>query len=122
MRILYWITTVLLCFSLTASGFMHLSLNPMMVEGMAEMGYPTYFMQIIGTWKVLAVVALLAPGFPRLKEWAYAGVFFLLTGAFVSHAVAQGPAAGIPNIVLILMLIASYALRPEGRRLAPGDT
>ena len=61
---------------------------PATIEGMEALGYPAYFVTIIGVWKVLGSVALLAPGFPRLKEWAYAGIFFNMTGACASHIAA----------------------------------
>ena len=57
------------------------------VEGIVHLGYPLYFITIIGFWKVLGAITLLAPGFPRLKEWAYAGIFFDLTGAAASCAI-----------------------------------
>jgi uncharacterized membrane protein YphA (DoxX/SURF4 family) len=96
-----------------------LSGAPQVLEGMAHLGYPAYFATILGVWKVLGAVAVLAPRFPRLKEWAYAGIFFDLTGAAASHA-ASGDAAGkvITPLVLVAIAAASWALRPEGRKLA----
>lgn len=81
-----------------------------------HLGYPLYFMTIIGLWKVLGSVALLAPGFPRVKEWAYAGIFFNMTGAAVSH-VAVGDAAWHVAVTLAFaaLAIASWALRPASR-------
>ncbi|AUX44927.1 hypothetical protein SOCE26_063970 [Sorangium cellulosum] len=115
----YWIATGLLGFAFAAGGLADLSGSPQVLEGMAHLGYPAYFATLLGAWKVLGAIALFAPRFPRLKEWAYAGIFFDLTGAAVSHA-AVGDAAGkvITPLVLVAVAAASWALRPESRRLA----
>jgi hypothetical protein len=115
----YWITTGLIALAFLAGGAGDLSRGPEMVEGMAHLGYAPYFLLILGVWKVLAVPALLAPKLPRLKEWAYAGIVFDLTGASLSHA-ASGDAAGkvITPLVILAIAVASWALRPESRRLA----
>src|SRR5580700_656985 len=83
----YWVTTAILLFAMLSGGIAELMHRPETIEGMKQLGYPVYFVMILGFWKVLGSVALLAPGFPRLKEWAYAGIFFNMTGAAVSHAV-----------------------------------
>ena len=89
-----------------------------MIEGMAHLGYPAYFAAILGFWKVLGSIALVVPRFPRLKEWAYAGIFFDLTGAAVSHAVCHDEAwhVLVTSGFAVLTLV-SWALRPQGRRL-----
>jgi uncharacterized membrane protein YphA (DoxX/SURF4 family) len=82
--IVYWVTTALVVFELTIGGAWDILRVPQ-VRGLIErLGYPPYFLVILGTWKLLGAVALVIPRFPRLKEWAYAGVFFDLTGAVVS--------------------------------------
>jgi uncharacterized membrane protein YphA (DoxX/SURF4 family) len=88
------------------------------VEGMIFLGYPLYFMMILGVWKVLGTIALLVPRFPRLKEWAYAGIFFTMTGAALSHAVS-GDATWhvIYTGSLAVLTVASWALRPQSRKL-----
>jgi len=88
---------------------------------MEHLGYPAYFMTILGVWYLLAGVALLAPRFPRLKEWAYAGLVFTYTGAVASHLAAGGGAETlIGPIGFTGLAFASWALRPPGRRdLAP---
>src|SRR4051794_27013175 len=82
----YWTATVILAFVLLSGGAAELARQRDTVAGMVLLGYPVYFVTILGAWKVLGGVALLAPRFPRLKEWAYAGIFFNMTGATASHA------------------------------------
>jgi uncharacterized membrane protein YphA (DoxX/SURF4 family) len=83
--IAYWITTALVVFELALGGLWDILRVPQ-VRGLIErLGYPLYFLVILGIWKLLGAVALVIPGFPRLKEWAYAGVFFDLTGAVSSQ-------------------------------------
>lgn len=113
----FWIPTALICLATLGGGFMDLSHNPELVTIMSHLGYPAYFMTLLGVWKILGVIAILAPGTPRLKEWAYAGLFFDLSGAVVSH-LAAGDAFPVPPVVLLLLTVASYALRPDSRRLA----
>ena len=115
----YWIPTALFSFALTGSGFMTLTRQPPMVAAYQHLGYPLYFMTILGLAKLLGVATVLAPGLPRLKEWAYAGIFFDLTGAAVSHAAVGDPAGNIIAPLAILALTAaSWALRPDSRKLA----
>ncbi|MDC3955244.1 DoxX family protein [Polyangium jinanense] len=115
----YWAATGLLAFAFAAGGVGDLSGAPQVLEGMTHLGYPAYFATILGVWKVLGAVALLAPRFPRLKEWAYAGIFFDLTGAAASHAASGDPAGKvITPLVLVAIAAASWALRPESRKLA----
>jgi hypothetical protein len=88
------------------------------VQGIAELGYPAYFVTILGTWKVLGGLAILAPRLLRLKEWAYAGIAFDLTGAAFSHAAMGHPAVKvIAPLVLLGIAAASWALRPPSRVL-----
>ena len=99
-------------FALTAIGASDLLHAPPMMAGLKHLGYPAYFATILGIWKLLGSAAILSPRHPRLKEWAYAGVFFTLTGAAVSHAVSGDP---IPNIlvpvVLLGFVMTSWALQ-----------
>lgn len=88
------------------------------MEGMTHLGYPAYFVSILSVWKTLGGVAVLAPRLPRLKEWAYAGMFFDLSGAAASHASVGDPAGKIATPLVILGIVAaSWALRPESRKL-----
>lgn len=115
----YWVTTGLTAFAFLMGGITDLRRPPEMVEGMTHLGYPLYFMLILGAWKVLGALAIAIPRFPRLKEWAYAGIVFDLTGASLSHAASGDPAGRIMTPLFILAFAAaSWALRPESRRLA----
>ncbi|MFO0684940.1 MAG: DoxX family protein [Sandaracinus sp.] len=112
----YWITTLVFALAIGASGIGDLVRAPAIVEGLGQLGYPAYLMLLLGVWKLLGVAAILAPGAPRLKEWAYAGFFFELTGAAFSH-VAAGVGSPVAPLALAALAAASWALRPEGRTL-----
>ena len=114
----YWATTALIAFAVLSGGAAELARRPDNVEGLVHLGYPVYFATIIGFWKVLGGMTVLVPGFPRLKEWAYAGIFFNMTGAAASHAVS-GDAAWHVVVTgsLAVLAVASWALRPQGRTL-----
>ncbi len=116
--IAYWTTTGLLAAAFLAGGFFDLSHAPPVLEGMKVLGYPAYVATILGVWKVLGAAAILAPGLPRAKEWAYAGILFDLTGAAASHAFVSDPAGKVVTpLVLLALAGASWALRPASRRL-----
>src|SRR5260221_2866959 len=109
----YWVTTGLFAATFLASGAAELAAAPAVTVAMRALGYPLYFLTILGVWKVLGAAALLAPRLPRLKEWAYAGIFFDLTGAAASHAFSGDPPGKIATpLVLLLIAVASWALRP----------
>jgi len=114
----YWMTTGMIALAMLSGGMAELAHRPETIAGMIQLGYPVYFVMILGFWKVLGSVALVIPGFPRLKEWAYAGVFFNMTGAAVSHLVCHDAAwhVGI-TLGLAALTIASWALRPASRTL-----
>src|SRR5271170_2418989 len=118
--IAYWITTVLVVAPIGSGGvaqMMQYRANPHGV--VPVLGYPTYFFAILGFWKVLGAIAILVPGFPRLKEWAYAGIFFDLTGAAASCAAVGGYGAYGFHVIAPLLIagltVASWALRPSSR-------
>ena len=92
----YWTTTALAALAFLSGGAIDIGQPANMVALMAHLGYPAFLLTLLGVWKILGGVAILAPRLPRLKEWAYAGMFFDLTGAAVSHA-ATGDAAGDPG-------------------------
>jgi len=114
----YWITTGLVALGFLAGGAVDLSGAPNVVAVMGHLGYPAYFAGILGTWKVLGAVAVLAPRWPRLKEWAYAGMVFDLSGAALSHAFrGDGASAVVTPLVLLALVVGSWALRPQTRVL-----
>ena len=112
-------TTALVVFELVVGGVWDVLRVPQVRALIERLGYPPYFLLILGTWKLLGAVALVIPKFPRLKEWAYAGVLFDLTGAvaslFASGLISVG-AMAYP-IIMIAVAVASWALRPPSRRL-----
>jgi hypothetical protein len=116
-KIGYWVTTGILVFCMTGGIFELLGVKPT-IEGIMRLGYPSYIIPALGLGKVLAILAILWPGFPRLKEWAYAGIFFNMMGAMVSH-VARHDGAWIivVNVIIAAITLASWALRPQSRRL-----
>jgi uncharacterized membrane protein YphA (DoxX/SURF4 family) len=116
--IAYWVTTVLVAAELAVGGVWDIMRIPYVRTAIEHLGYPSYFLVILGLWKVAGAAALLVPRFPRLKEWAYAGTFFNYTGALASHWVV-GDGVDIGLIVLVGVLVASWSLRPSARRLGP---
>ena len=119
--IAYWGATAFFAFNMLMAGITELRASPGLVQIAVHEGYPVYLFTMLGVWKLLGVIALLVPGFPRLKEWAYAGFFFDLTGAAVWFIALGGyPDPGNVNwlpIILIPILLASWALRPSSRTL-----
>jgi hypothetical protein len=118
--IAYWVTTALVVFELALGGVWDILRVPQ-VRGLIErLGYPQYFLVILGIWKLLGAVTLVIPRFPRLKEWAYAGVIFDLTGAVASQLASGLMDAGTLAypIVMTGVAVASWALRPPSRRLS----
>ena len=116
--IAYWITTAALMFVMLSGGFGELTLQWGTIETHTVLGYPLYLLNIIGIWKMLGALIFAVPGVPRLKEWAYAGMFFDITGAFLSHAmVGDGAIHLIETGSITLLVVASWALRPSSRTL-----
>jgi len=117
----YWIVTLILAFSIALSGIGQLMRYGGNVDLVTNIGFPLYITYLLGTWKLLGVIAILIPGFPRLKEWAYSGIFFLMTGASLSHVFAHDYGDGGFHVILPLFYaalgIASWALRPKSRKL-----
>ena len=113
----YWVTTGILVFCMTGGIFELLSVKAT-IDGIIRLGYPPYIIPVLGLGKVLAILAILWPGVPRLKEWAYAGIFFNMMGAFASHVAHHDPAWSLAVTVTIAAItLASWALRPRSRRL-----
>lgn len=117
-KIIYWVATVWLSLGLAATGIAQLIGTDGQggADMMAKLGYPAYILPLLGFWKVLAVVVLLIPKLPLLKEWAYAGVFFLMSGAIYSHIAAHDAAVEtLPGLLLLVLGVISWFLRPESR-------
>jgi hypothetical protein len=119
----YWVATGLFCALFTVGGASHLVRAEGVAEGMQRLGYPAYVMTLLGVAKLLGVAALLAPGRPLLKEWAYAGFAFDLLGAAASHVFAGDWLAALLRPLPVLALgTASYLLRPAVRRVREART
>ena len=114
----YWVTTILGPSSFVIGGVLSLTGSDQVVAGLNHLGYPVYFASILGVWKLLGAIAITAPRLPRLKEWAYAGFVFDLSAAAISHA-SVGDSAGdvIAPLMFLVLVLASWALRPGSRRL-----
>ncbi|MFD0693858.1 DoxX family protein [Paenibacillus sp. GCM10027628] len=119
--ITYWVITALLAFVVGAGGIGELTHQWGTLETVEIVGYPVYFLTILGVWKVLGTIAILMPGFPRLKEWAYAGIFFGMTGAAASHAFVGDYGAYAYHLFsplsFAILALVSWALRPKRRTL-----
>ena len=116
----YWIFTILAALLFAGPGMALLLRVPHFTADMAGLGYPTYFLTILGIWKLLGAVAIVSPGLPRLKEWAYAGMIFDLTSAAISRTIIGGDSLKIlPPIVVGVIVILSWRLRPADRNLNP---
>ena len=115
--IAYWVTTVFVAGNSAVAGVLDILRLQPFFGVLLHLGYPAYFSSILGVWKVLGALALLAPRSPRLKEWAYAGLFFDFTAATASHAAVGEVAQVVGPLSSIVFLAASWALRPPARRI-----
>ena len=114
----YWIITALLSFCIFIGGLFQTLQLKAVLEGFKPLGYPTYFISLIGIWKMLGVIAILIPKFKLLKEWAYAGIFFTMTGAVISHIASNDVKMQIVSpIVLAIFTLLSWYLRPADRKI-----
>lgn len=117
-RIIYWIFTAWLALGMISTGAIQLFKVDAEVDNITRLGYPVYFLTIIGIWKILGAVVVLIPKFPLLKEWAYAGFFFVMTGAIVSRIASDEPVnAVLPAVLLLALTIISWYFRPVNRKL-----
>jgi uncharacterized membrane protein YphA (DoxX/SURF4 family) len=117
-KIIYWIATVWLALGMVSTGIVQLIRMKEEVDMMARLGYPLYFLTIIAVWKLLGTIAILIPRFPLLKEWAYAGFFFLMSGAVISHlAVGDEPKDLFGPILLLILAAVSWNFRPTTRKM-----
>ena len=124
-QIIYWISTIWLASGMLSTGVLQLfkaevegAVAPPGVYGITHLGYPVYFLTILGVWKILGVVALLIPKFPLLKEWTYAGFFFIMSGAVFSHIEAGDSVNEIfPSLLLLILTLVSWYFRPADRKI-----
>jgi len=120
-RIIYWIATIWLALGMISTGLVQLFKGKEGqggVDMITHLGYPVYLLILLGIWKILGTVAVLIPRFPLLKEWAYAGFFFVMTGAIYSHAAIGDPVTKLlPSLLLLLLTLLSWYLRPAGRKI-----
>jgi DoxX-like protein len=114
----YWIITAILSFCIFFGGLAQALQVKDVLQGFKPLGYPAYFISIIGIWKVLGVIAILIPKFKLLKEWAYAGIFFTMTGAVISHIASHDVSAQIiAPVLLAVFTLLSWYLRPDDRKI-----
>jgi uncharacterized membrane protein YphA (DoxX/SURF4 family) len=120
-KIIYWIATIWLALGMLAGGLQQIFHTKAFIDINVHLGYPLYFLYILGTWKILGVIAILIPRFGLLKEWAYAGFFFAMSGAAFSH-IASGDSIGeiAPSLALLILTVVSWYFRPEDRKISSG--
>lgn len=116
-KIIYWIATGWLALGMLSTGIVQLLKTKEEVDLFTHLGYPLYFLTLLAVWKILGVMAVLIPKFPLLKEWAYAGFFFAMTGAVISHLVCGDAAKDLFGPLLLLLLtVVSWYFRPSNRK------
>ncbi|MGK6340995.1 DoxX family protein [Chryseobacterium sp. DT-3] len=121
-RIIYWIFTIWMALGMVSTAIVQLMKNEDELKNFTHLGYPAYLMTIIGVWKLLGVIAVLIPKRPLLKEWAYAGFFFIMSGALISHIIV-GDTFGrtFPALLLLILVIISWYFRPSDRKITMVD-
>ena len=125
-KIIYWIATIWLSLGMVSTGVVQLlklkGNGPGSLESMTHLGYPVYFVTLLGIAKILGVIALLIPKFPLLKEWAYAGFFFMMSGAIFTHIAAGNSMSEIfPSLLLLILIVVSWYFRPSDRKIVSVD-
>ena len=121
-KIIYWVATVWLALGMISSAIVQLLDVKEEVEMLTHLGYPLYFPKILAVWKILGLIALFVPRFPLVKEWAYAGFFFAMSGATISHIViGDGFGEIFPSLLLLTLTVVSWYFRPESRKIVSVD-
>ncbi|WP_316769399.1 DoxX family protein [Pedobacter frigiditerrae] len=116
-KIIYWVATIWLALGMLSTGIVQLIKMKEEADMIAHLGYPLYFLTILGVWKVLGVIAILIPKFPLLKEWTYAGFFFAMSGAIFSHlAIGDGAKDFFGPTLLLILILVSWYFRPADRK------
>ena len=117
-KIIYWVATCWLALGMLSTGMVQLLKVETEVENITKLGYPVYLLTILGIWKILGTAVVLMPKFPLLKEWAYAGFFFAMSGATFSRILAGDPVNAIfPSLLLLVLTVVSWYFRPADRKL-----
>ena len=117
-KIIYWVATCWLALGMLSTGMVQLLKVETEVENITKLGYPVYILTILGIWKILGTAVVLMPKFPLLKEWAYAGFFFAMSGATFSRILAGDPGTEIfPSLLLLVLTVVSWYFRPADRKL-----
>lgn len=117
-KIIYWVSTLWLSLGMVSTGIVQIIKMKEEVSKMAQLGYPIYFLTLLGVWKMLGVIAILIPKYPLLKEWAYAGFFFAMSGAIFSHfAIGDSAVEFFGPALLLVLTIVSWYSRPENRKI-----
>ena len=124
-KIIYWVATLWLALGMVSTGAVQLLRGKEGtggVDSVTHLGYPVYLLTILGVWKILGVIAVLIPKFSLLKEWAYAGFFFVVTGAIFSHIASGDSVSGIlPALLLLVLTVASWFFRPMDRKISSAN-
>jgi len=117
-KIIYWIATIWLSLGMVSTGIVQFLKVKEEVDMFTRLGYPVYLLIILSIWKFLGVIAVLIPKFPLLKEWAYAGFFFAMSGAVFSHlAAGSGAKEFFGPLLLIVLTVVSWHFRPAERKI-----
>ncbi|HEX6890586.1 MAG TPA: DoxX family protein [Chryseolinea sp.] len=119
-KIIYWVATLWLALGMVSTGGVQLFKVKEEADMFTHLGYPDYLLTMLGLWKMLGVVVILIPKFRLLKEWAYAGFFFAMSGAVISHvAIGDGPQELFGPMLLMVLTVVSWYFRPADRKLTP---
>lgn len=117
-KIIYWVATIWLSLGMLSGGIVQVIRLKEETDMMDKLGYPSYFLVILGAWKIAGVVAILVPGFALVKEWAYAGFFFAMSGALFSHlAIGDEAQSYFGPVLLIVLTLVSWYFRPASRKI-----
>ncbi len=124
-KIIYWIATLWLALGMTVTGagqLFKMKAGQGGIDMIKHLGFPVYLLTILGVCKIFGVIAILIPKFRLLKEWAYAGFFFIMSGAMVSHIAAGDPITALfPSLLLLALTVVSWYFRPMGRKIISGN-
>ena len=117
-KFIYWISTIWLALGMLSTAVVQLIRMPSEIDNISQLGYPPYLLTILGTWKILGVITILMPKLPLLKEWAYAGFFFAMSGAMISRVASGDAIIGfLPSLLLLVLTIVSWYFRPADKRI-----